>query len=143
MNPILSAVSSYHRSASLKRMERVRSPWINALFNKCFIWTFFHHRKRWYKPVISNKNTVKNTIHYRYKSRLNLKLPKNIYSDKKFIHVICVVPHLILQKKSLKVLILKILSVSQTHSSLGKSFHSFAAAYSNIDWPIAVFYLGR
>ena len=45
--------------------------------------------------------------------------------------------------KSLKVLILKILSVSHTHSSLGRSFHSFAAAYSNVDWPIAVFYLGR
>ena len=40
--------------------------------------------------------------------------------------------------KKLKVLIVKNPSVSQARSPLGRSFHSFAAAYSNVYWPIAV-----
>ena len=35
--------------------------------------------------------------------------------------------------KNLKVLTLKHLSVSQAHIVLGRSFHSVAAAYSNVD----------
>ena len=45
--------------------------------------------------------------------------------------------------KNLKVLNLKSPSVLQARSSLGRSFHSLAAAHSNVDWPIAVLYLGR
>ena len=45
--------------------------------------------------------------------------------------------------KKLKALIIKNPSVSQARSSLGRSFHSFVAAYSNAYWPIAVLYLGR
>ena len=39
--------------------------------------------------------------------------------------------------KSLKVLILKSLGISQACSCLDRSFHSFVAAYSNVDWPTA------
>ena len=56
------------------------------------------------------------------------------------LHMCCVLSDSI---KSLKVLILKSLIVSQVHSSLGRSFHSLAAAYLNVDQPTAVLYLGR
>ena len=55
-------------------------------------------------------------------------------------HMCCVLSFAI---KNLKVLIIKNPSVSQARSSLGRSFHSFAAAYSNVDWLIAFLYLGR
>ena len=55
------------------------------------------------------------------------------------LHMCCVLSNSI---KNLKVLILKSPSVLQARSSLGRSFHSFAAAYSNVDWLIAVLYLG-
>ena len=56
------------------------------------------------------------------------------------LHMCCVLSNSI---KNLKVLILKSPSVLQARSSLGRPFHSFAAAYSNVDWPIAVLYLER
>ena len=75
--------------------------------------------------------------------QIKLKITEKIFTliKKSYtLHLCCALPDSI---KSLKVLILKILSVSQARSLLGRSFHSFAVAYSNVDWPIAVLYLGR
>ena len=74
-------------------------------------------------------------IHHRPKLRLKLKITKT-YT----LHLCCALSDSI---KSLKAISLKIFSVSQARSSLEISSQTFAAAYSNVDWPIAVFYLGR
>ena len=91
------------------------------------------HKKRCdINPWSVHKDAIQNTIHHRYKLRLKLNITK-------LIQYICVVPNLI----QLKALISKIFSVSQARSPLERSFLCFVAAYSNVDWPVAVLYLGR